>query len=67
MLRQIKMAISKYPEIFYGKFYDYKAVKKGNYYEVLRRTLEEDDWKLYVRVAVVDGMMFSNYEGIDTR
>lgn len=55
---------AKYPNIHYGKYYDYKAKKVGNYYQVYRRELEGEPWEEYGKIVIVDGIMFTNFVGM---
>lgn len=53
-----------YPEIYGGRYFDYKAKKmKSGYYKIFRRCFEGDDWRLYCRCVVVDDILFTNWVG----
>lgn len=53
-----------YPDIYVAKYYDYKAVKKGNYFEIYRRRFENTPWYLYSRCVIIDGLLFTNWVGL---
>lgn len=56
--------LAKNPDkIYYGKRFDYKAVKKDGYYIAYRRQLENDPWRMYCLFAVVDNIVFTNWVG----
>lgn len=59
--------IAAYPGLFYGKYFEYKAKKVNNHYEIYRREIEGDPWELYARCVVVDDIVFGNYAGIDRK
>lgn len=66
--RDIAKCIAHFPEIWYAKYYDYKAVKKGNHYEIYRRTFENKPWVYQGRAVIVDNLVFSDWSDvIDTR
>ncbi len=53
-----------YPEPFYAKWYDYKAKKVDNHFEIYRRKFEGEPWYLYSRCVVVDGILFCCWQGL---
>lgn len=64
MRNNIKKLAEKPNEIYYGKRFDYKAVKKDGYYIAYRRQLENDPWRIYCLFTVVDGIVFTNWQGL---
>ena len=60
----IYKAIQAYPGTYEGAQWDYRVFKKGNYWELYKRQLDEDGWTLYCRFVIVDNIIFSNFYGL---
>ena len=65
MKRQhLPKVLEAYPDIYIAKYYDYKAKKVKNHFEIYRRKYENSPWMLYCRCVVVDGELFSHWVGL---
>lgn len=61
----LQKVINCYPEIYGGRYFDYKAKKiKDGYYKIYRRCYDTDPWRLYCRCTIVAGILFTNWEGL---